>query len=323
MNNILSNARENFEKITLTDNYRSKRFTKNFDRHLSVLIDTTIQLADENSVLTNKHIEFTDKMYWESQGYILEKLDTLNDPEILNEFDNLEDILYERIKFSLGTAYNNSEALNLMIDNSVHDTLLALKFNFFDNKDDYFNPWEDAKNILVNDEVLYTFSTDTEKLNSLGFSITNNDSVDIADKRINIIGKGSRNGYNYGFVRDLLGLRNTVIQILDENNSYGSTATTADEIIVKLRRMGIRSNELTDQNIKSWLIAPLKRSNRIGSDKEGYFILNTCHDVKISYYSHFENFKGYFRTLERHRMLALKFGCEDPYFSSHLDFLKQ
>ncbi|MCD9855572.1 hypothetical protein LUD75_12680 [Epilithonimonas sp. JDS] len=322
MDNILRNAREKFEKITLTDNYRSKKFTKNFDKHLAILVDTTIQLAEENSVLTNKHIDFTDKMYWESQGYILEKLDTITDSEILNEFDNLEDILYERIKVSLGNAYNGSEALNLMIDNSVHDTLLALKFNFFENKDNYFNPWEDAKNILVEDEVLYTFSTDTEKLNSLGFSIVSNDSVDISDKKINIIGKGSRNDYNYGFVRDLLGLRNTIIQILDENSSFGNKATTADEIIIKLRRMGIRSNELTDHNIKSWLIAPLKRSNRIGSDKEGYFILNNCQDVKISYYSHYENFKGYYRTLEKHRKLAIKFGCEDPYFSSHLEFLK-
>ena len=37
------------------------------------------------------------------------------------------------------------------------------------------------------------------------------------DKKINIIGKGKRSDYSYGFVRDLIGLRNTVVEILDED----------------------------------------------------------------------------------------------------------
>lgn len=322
MNQLLSNARKEFENISLTESYRSKQFTKNFDRHLTTLIDTTILLAgDKSTVLSNDDVYITDKLYWEAEGYILEKLDTITDSGILRDFGNLEDVLYDRIKHSLGDDYNNSEALNLMIDNSVHDTLLALKFNFFERKDDFFNPWEDAKNILLDNQVLYTFSNDMEKLNSLGFKIDSNDSADIIDKKINIIGKGKRPDYSYGFVRDLIGLRNTVIQILDEDNSYGNSATKADEIISKLRGMGVLNTELTDSNIKTWLIAPLKRNNRIGSDKEGYFLLKDCHDVKTSYLSHFENFKGYFRTLENHRKLALKFGCDDEQFKSHLSFL--
>jgi hypothetical protein len=322
MNQFLINAKAEFENISLTESYRSKKFTKNFDRHLSTLIDTTILLAgDKSSILSEGNISISDKLYWESEGYILEKLDTITDAEILRDFDNLEDILYDRIKHSLGKDYDTSEALNLMIDNSVHDALLAFKFNFFERKNEFFNPWEDAKNILIENQVLYTFSSDMEKLNSMGFTIESTDSADIVDKKINIIGKGKRSDYSYGFVRDLIGLRNTVVQILDENSSYGNSATKADQIISKLRDMGVLNTELTDSNIKTWLIAPLKRNNRIGSDNEGYFLLKDCEDVKVSYDSHFENFKGYFRTLENHRKLALKFGCEDDHFKSHLSSL--
>lgn len=323
MNQLLTEARERFEKISLTDSYRSKKFTRNFDKHLSSIIDTALLLADdsEGSILGNNDIRFTDKIYWESEAYILEKLDTVTDINVLNELSNLEDILYDRIKSSLGHTYNSSEALNMMIDNSVHDTLLALKFNFFESKDDFFNPWEDAMKILAEDQVLYTFSTNIDKLNSFGFRVRSNESTDISDKKINIIAKGNRSDYSYGYVRDLFGLRNTIIEILDSDNSYGNSATKADKIIATLRDMGIGEREMTDNNIKSWLITPLKRANRIGSDKEGYFLLKNCSDVKISYNSHFENFKGYFRTLENHRKLAIKFGCEDESFKSHLKFL--
>lgn len=321
MHTILRNAKKDFEKISLTDSYRSKKFTKNFDKHLMTLVDTTITLAGEyKTILSDDNISITDKLYWESEGYILEKLDTVNNRQILDDFNNLEDILYDRIKNSLGNDYNDSEALNLMIDNSVHDVLLALKFNFFERKNEFSNPWEDAKNILFHNKVLHTFSNDLEKLNAFGFKIESSDSADIIDKKINIIGKGKRSDYNYGFVRDLVGLRNTVIQILDEDNSFGSSATKAEAIILKLRNMGVLDIELSDNNIKSWLIAPLKRANRIGSDKEGYFLLKNCNDIKISYNSHFENFKGYYRTLENHRKLALKFGCSDDNFTQHLSF---
>lgn len=321
MNTILRDAKKDFEKISLTDNYRSKKFTKNFDRHLMTLVDTTITLAGEHrTILSNDNISITDKLYWEAEGYVLEKLDTVIDKQILHEFNNLEDILYDRIKDSLGNDYNNSEALNLMIDNSVHDCLLAVKFHFFDRKDEFSNPWQDARNILFDNHILHTFSNDIEKLNAIGFKIESSDSADIVDKKINIVGKGKRSDYSYGFVRDLIGLRNTVIQILDEDNSFGSSATKADQIILKLRRMGVLDTELSDNNIKYWLITPLKRSNRIGSDKEGYFLLKDCNDIKISYNSHFENFKGYYRTLENHRKLALKFGCSDDNFIQHLSF---
>lgn len=323
MESPLNNARNSFENLSLTESYRNKRFTKNFEKHLNLLIDTAVLLTGDNSTILNDNsISITDQIYWESEGFVLEILDDVTDSSIINELSNLEDILYEKIKSSLGRFNDNSSRLNLMIDQSVHNALLGVKFNYFSQSMNYFNPWESAKDILIENEVLYTFSNDMDKLISMGYEISSDDSQEIIDKKINIIGRGSREDYTYGFVRDLVGLRNTVLNILDEHATSGDSATTADKIINELRHMGIRQEELSDGNIKNWLISPLKRNNKIGSHKEGYFLLKNCDDVSVSYESHLENLKGYFRTLENHRRLAHKFGCNNPRFDEHREFFR-
>jgi hypothetical protein len=323
MNQIIANAKEAFENVLLTDNYRSKKFTKNFDQHLNMLIDTTVVLAAENyTKLNDSEISITDQVYWESEGFVLENLDDVTDSEILQELSNLEDILYDKIRTSLGNSYDGSSKLNLMIDNSVHNALLAIKYNFFSQADSFSNPWEAAKNILIDNKVLYTFSNDRDKLLQMGFNVESDDSTEIINKKINVVGRGNRNDYTYGYVRDLVGLRNTVLDILEDHSSSRDSATTADRIISELRLMGLSEAELTNSHIKNWLISPLKRNNKIGSHKEGYFLLKNCHDVAVSYESHLENLKGYYRTLENHRKLALKFGCEDSRFEQHKLFFR-
>ena len=323
MDDFLNSAKQTFENISLTDNYRNKKFTKNFDQHLNLLIDTTLMLAGENeTILNNPGVSITDQIYWESEGYVLENLDDVTDIDVLNTLNNLEDVLYNRIRASLGSTYDNSSKLNLMIDNSVHDSLLAIKYNYFSRKNDFSNPWEAAKNILIDNNVLYTFSNDREKLMQMGFNVESDDSSEIIDKKINVIGRGNRRDYTYGYIRDLIGLRNTVLDILEDHASSRDSATTADRIINELRLMGILETELTDSHIRNWLITPLKRTNKIGSHKEGYFLLKDCHDVAASYHSHLENLKGYYRTLENHRKLALKFGCTNESFEQHRDFFR-
>lgn len=318
---IIAAAREEIETLNLTDTYRNKQFTKNFDKHISSLVDTTVKLAGEReTVLSNTNFAITDQAYWDMEAYVLEKLDDVNNPNDLQALNNLEDFLYSKVIESLGNSFDNSSRLKLMIDNSVHDFLLSVKFKLFSNANEFFNPWEDAKNILLDNQVLFTFSTDKDKLNALGFNVRSDDSESIADKKINLVAKGRRSDYTYGYVRDLLALRNTVIEILDEYNSNDGNAMKTEEIIRRLRRMNLHETELSDSNIKNWLISPLKRYNRIGSHKEGYFLLKNCNDVAASYDSHFENFKGFFRTLENHRRLAAKFGCEDQRFEQHLHF---
>jgi len=114
----LQNARTQIEDISLTDSYRDKKFTKNFDKHINSLIDTSILLSSSQDSLLSNDVQITDQLYWESEANILEKLDDVEDPDIISQLSDLEDFLYSKIIRSLGRSYDNSSPLNLIIDNS-------------------------------------------------------------------------------------------------------------------------------------------------------------------------------------------------------------
>lgn len=288
--NIISNIRIEIENLVLTDDYRSKIFAKNFNAHLNSLIDTSITLSGENdSILSNNNVKITNSIYWQTEGFILEKLDDVTDVNIISQLDELENVLYDKIITSLGKNYDKSSTLNKMIDNTVHNTLLATKFNFFSRNDDFLNPWQDAKNILFENSVLHTFYTNFEEFISLGYTNKSNESEVTKYKKIGVLGKGNKDNFTFGIVRDLIGLRNTVIDILEDKANSGQNPIKSDALIAELRSMGISEIDLSDGNITNWLISPLKRNNKIGSCREGYFLMKDCADVSVSYISHLEN----------------------------------
>lgn len=316
--NIIPNIRIEIDKLVLADDYRNKSFTKNFNAHLNSLIDTSIVLSGEaSSILSSHNVEITNSIYWQTEGFILEKLDDVVDVEVIGQLDELENVLYDKIIKSLGKNYDKSSTLNKMIDNTVHNTLMAIKFNFFSRYDEFLNPWQDAKNILFENSVLHTFYTNFEEFISLGYNNKSNESEVTKYKKIGVLGKGNKDNFTYGTVRDLIGLRNTVIDILEEKANSGKNPIKTDILISELRRMGISEADLSDGNIINWLISPLKRNNKIGSCREGYFLMNNCSDVSVSYKSHLENLRGYYNTLENHRKLALKYGCSNSQYEEH------
>lgn len=49
---VIENTKNSIDKLQLTDSYRSKVYTKNFNSHLDCLIQTSIDLTgNENTVL--------------------------------------------------------------------------------------------------------------------------------------------------------------------------------------------------------------------------------------------------------------------------------
>lgn len=321
MSNILEIP--DFGDIVLTDSYRGKGYKRHFDQHLNSLLNTSVEITQDynrESILDRKDISINDALYWEVENYILETLDDTS-PEVDDELFKLEDTLKSKIINSLGNLYDRSDVpLRLMIDNTVQDTLLSFKFELFSEKDRYQNPWDPAKKILFEDNVLYMFSSSSYKLKELGFNVKDsnkNESELLKDKKINIVAKGKKKGYAYDYVRDLLALRNIVFNIIKDKSQSGEKSIKSKNIIDEVRKLGILTSELTDSQIRNWLITPLKRSSKIGSYKEGFFALDTCQDVVKSYNYHLENLKGYFRTLENHRRIAGKFGCDNDDFFRH------
>jgi hypothetical protein len=320
---VIENTKNSIDKLQLTDSYRSKVYTKNFNSHLDCLIQTSIDLTgNENTVLKKNNIEITNSLYWQTEAYILENLDDVEDDSILTELDDLEDILYNKIIKSLGKNYDKSSMQNRMIDLSVHNVIMYVKYHYFSKNKEFNNPWDYAKNILFDNSVIHTFSDNIEEFYDYGLKLNDKESEITKYNRIGILGKGNRKDYTTGYVRDLVSIRNTLFNILEEEGFNSSKPIKINKIFEKVRSLGIYENELSDSNIKNWLITPLKRNNKVGSCREGYFIINSCLDLEVSYISHLENLKGYYRTLENHRRMSEKFKCSDFNFQSHNEFLK-
>ena len=319
---LLEFTKSSFENVNLAENYRNKGYERNFSDHINLLVETSFTL-NSSSVFSGNDFKLTNDLYWRTEGYILDQLDDIpNDDPILDELDNIEDYLQETIKSKLGRFYDDSFMLRKMIDISVHNYLNNLKFENFTRADEFKNPWESAKNILLENHLIHTFSDEINDFKSYGLKLNDRESSIIKASFIGILGKGYQRNYATGYIRDLVALREALYQDLDDNSHTSSKPIKAEQIIDKIRFLGIQPDELSDSQIRSFIIWPLKYNNRLGSNKEGYFIIKNYGDLRISYTSHFENFKGYYRTLERHRKLS-KTMEELPELKQHIEFMQR
>ncbi|PWS33320.1 hypothetical protein [Pedobacter paludis] len=321
MENIasVSNALDNFE---LSTDYRVKNYVKNFNSHVDFLIETTSEI-NKASIAKDKKFTFTDAIYWQCEASILENLDDVTDSEVLGKLDDLEDKLYSKLISSLGKFYRNGDRswIDKMLDMTIQNTLLGLKFEYFSASNRYRNPWTEATDILLDNRLIYTFSDDVDHLKDLGLKISDKDSNEIARKLVGVAGKGNKKDFATGYFRDLTALRNMLYNFLESIADNSAKAIKKELIVKEIRDMGVKPEQLTDNNIQSWLIDPLKQTNRIGSNKDGYFVINTGSDLIASYNSHFENFKGFYRTLERHKRLAEKFDVPIEKLDRHHKFV--
>lgn len=320
---IIDITQNEISDLVLTDDYRFKGYTKNFNSHLDALIDTSISITGEdNSVFKSNTIGITNSLYWQTESHILENLDDVTDNQILDKLDNLEDLLYSKIITKLGVNYNRTYIENKMIDISVHNVLMSVKFNYFSSANEFNNPWIPAKNILFDNFVLHTFSNNVDDFSEYGLKLNEKESEITRYNHIGILGKGNRRDFTTGFIRDLVGLRNNLLKILEDDGHTSSKPIKTNDIISKLRLLGALDNNFTNSNVIRWLIAPLKDNNKLGSTKEGFFVIKNCDDLEVSYSSHLENLKGYYKTLEKHRLLADKFPCTNVSFEQHKEFFK-
>lgn len=326
---ILSDAREECNDVLLTDDYRKRKYKNNFSSHLDKLINTALSLnTDDSFALRDSNFVLKKQYYWEIEGFILESIDDVEDSVFLDELDNIEDQLRGGIIKQLGKFYTNNQETNEVIDYSVEQFILAHKFSAMGSSSRFLNPWESSKKILNENKVLHSFNTDLDYLKDIGIKIKDKNSSEINQYQVGIIAKGKRKDFTGTTIRDLYRLRNYLNKVIQDEAQDSNSPISTSTIISKFRKLGIEEHEIKDNQIKNWLISPLKRSGKIGSCKEGYFSLNTCEDLYVTYKSHLENFKGYMHTLESYRLMAERKKCDNisignNKFESHLLEMKK
>lgn len=312
--------KDNIKNILLTDNYRAKSYVKNFNYHIENIVNTCSEIIGTNLTEVS-NFTLSNIIYNKCQAIILEELDDVDDLDLEAELDNIEDLLYDVLGKQAGKSNKKSDKnlVDSMLDLTIRNLILDYKFDYFSRSNSFINPWKISSKILFDNNLVYTFSNDLNKLKDLGIKITRNENESelISEHLVGVVGKGKKEHFASGYFRDLGSLKNTVVKILEDDKHFGNNPITTRKIIDKIRSLGVSEEEFTDRNIKNWIIDSLKRTTRLGSNNDGYFVISGGEDLMESYKRHLESFKGYYRTLERHKSIAIKFGLNEDEFNKH------
>ena len=300
-------------EITLTNSYRISSYKSNLNDHIVSVLDFASENSD-SQVFKDRNLKFSKSLYWSCLSVFYEKnpiVFTNNDKES-NRI--LEQKLYVNIISELGKFFNPNdklllEAIDFTVSNYIDD------FNY-KKKLEISNPWSFTNDILLKDHLLYSFTDNKDDYNNL----SKRESELSKNLTIGVLAKGCKNEYQHSFIRDIFALRKLFLNLLDENKNDSLNPLKINDIIKSFRNLGISENDLSDGNIKNWIVKPLKKFIKIGSNKNGYFIINNENDLNESYISHLNNFKGYYKTLEKHQKLSKSFGEILNNFNQHNEF---
>ena len=312
------NQKDTIKNILLTESYRAKSYVKKFNYHIENVVTTCSEILGKN-IAEDSDFKLTNSVYNKCQAVILENLDDINDLELDNQLDDLEDLLYDVLgkQARKSNKKTDQNLINTMLDLTIGNIILNYKFDYFSEARSFDNPWKESTKILFENNLVYTFSDDLDKLKDIGLKINKGESELLTDNLIGVVGKGNKDDFATGYFRDLASLKNLLLNILTENKHFSNSPIKTRKIFEKIRDLGISESEFTDQNIKNWVIDSLKRSNRLGSNNDGYFVIASAEDLIASYNRHLESYRGYFHTLERHKKMATKFGLSENDLNAH------
>lgn len=313
----MANLQE-FNNITLTESYRNSSFKNDLNNHIISVLDIALENT-ESSTLQDKEFKFSKKLYWECVNTIYNNNPisrTEEEKEISRVFEqNLYlDVIQKLDKFFDETDEILLETIDFTISNFVDN------INYGDMLS--INPWNYTDKILFENNLLYSFTDEREDYDHLK---KNNSKESELSKyaTIGVVGKGHRKDYTQSSIKDIYALRTLFLNLLDENNFDSKKPIKITEIIEKFRDLEISKTDLSDSNIKYWIVKPLKDFTKIGSNKNGYFIIRDEEDLAESYKSHFTNFRGFYNTLEKHKLRSInEFEDLIDYFDEHNKFIK-
>lgn len=290
--------------FSLRENYHNRSFKNGFNSHVNALFTYEMELSKHPELFLNENYKFSKSRYFEAETSFLEALDDLDNPLIESALSNLEDRLYEKIERELGMYYDNNEELGLIIDNTIHNIVLSVRYEFFTRKDEFLNPWTETANILKYDNYLFKAIFDEEEFSEIKkLKKSSNKSEVLDNSEIYVAVKAKSKNLTFGSFKDFVRLRKVMFDLIDELVGGANKPVKFEEIVSRFNKM---NSGLSESEIKSKLIYPLKSFSKIGSCKEGYFILRSCEDIAKSYASHYSRMRGFMRTLEAHRLAALR-----------------
>lgn len=308
---------QEFNEITLTDSYNKLSYKTDINNHIISVLDIALENTD-SEVLRDKDFKFSKRLYWECISIIYEKNPIILTDEEKENDRIIEQNLYREVINKLNNFFDEKDEILL-------ETIDFTISNFLDNLRYHgkllTSPWDYTDKIFLENNLLYSFTDNRDEYDHL-LKNKKKESELSRYATIGVLGKGHRKDYAQSYIKDIYALRTLLINLLDESNFDSRKPITITQIIRSFRDLGILKTDLSDSNIKYWIVKPLKDSIKIGSNKNGYFIIRSEEDLHESYKSHFQNFVGFYKTLEKHKLRSIREFEEPEYIlNKHIDFL--
>lgn len=321
-------------KLSLNDNYKSYGIIK--DR-INDHISNVIYLAStyDNKVKDLFSNEFSFSNYEFSCDLIKENTNGYS--SYIDQYDDrinlFEEQLYKKLKADLGSYFDyNDKFLMKLLDNTIDKYVEDLIFKNLDKNDlssasdsssSVSNPFLSAGEILSSERMLFDFDDYSIEYSDFSKKKKNESSI-IEGKKISVLTKCNNKKYNYTEIRDTFFFRNLIIEELTSRNRDCSNPIERKEIFSYFRNLGVSQEQLSDSNIYNWIIKPLKKYSKLGSNRKGYFVILNHEDLLESYRSHLNTYRGFYKTLENHRLMYKNIidqndlDIPEDFFKSHL-----
>lgn len=304
-----------YQDVVLTDNYQKLSYKNHINDHITAVLDSASECSD-SPILKDSHLKFSKKLYWECIDTIYQNNPLKFDDVIKENNRKIKQNLYKTIIEKLGVYFD-------IKDDILIQTIDFTVANYIDNMNygeilGTNNPWYYTNNILFDNNLLYAFTDNKDEYKHL-LKRNKKESELSKNLTIGVLGKGYRKDYLQTYIKDIYALRNLLLNLLDEKNHDRNNPLKINDIIQNFRDLNIPDTELTNNNIKSWIVRPLKKFTKLGSNKDGYFIIRNEEDLYESYKSHYNNFMGFYKTLERHKRFANTSEFNQNNFDKHND----
>lgn len=269
------------QNIVLTDNYKGLSYRNSLNDHIVSVLDVAAEKLD-NNVLKDTNLVFSKRLYNECLATIYENNIIQIDSQQKAEFKAIKKVLYSTFIEKLGNFFDIND--NVLIE--TIDFTVCNYMDWFKYKDTlHINPWTYSNNILTEGHLLYSF---TDNIDDYRHLLKKNikESELTRQLTIGVLAKGNRKDYAQSYVKDIYGLRNLLLNLLGDKNHDRNDPLRIKDIISEFRKMGVSKIDLSDNHIKSWIVYPLKKFAKLGSNKTGYFIIRNEEDLYESYMSH-------------------------------------
>lgn len=307
-----------YQDIELTESYQKLSYKNHINDHITTVLDFAAEFSDSD-VLKDSNLKFSKRLYWECIDSIYQKNPIILDEEGKEKNRKIKQDLYKTIINKLGIYFNIKDTVLIeTIDFTISNYMDNLNYDEVLGTN---NPWSITNSILMDNNLLYSFTDNKDEYKHL-LKKNKKESELSKTLTIGVVAKGHRKDYVQSYIKDIFALRNLLMNLLDEKNHDRTNPLKITDIIQNFRDLQIPEDQISDYNIKSWIVKPLKRFTKLGSNKDGYFIIRNEEDLYESYKSHYNNFTGFYKTLERHKRFASTFEAVNNNFDKHNDLFK-